>query len=384
MSIFFFVLVSIFTMSAFGLSAIDKAVSAAGIRQSDSLETKIDKALWLLNEKRYFYPEKTPGKLPPPFDVPYQLDSMRTPEQILEQKLGGSCGSSALAFAAMLKASGVPSKDIQIVNSVVNKDLAIICPKAGAPRVQNAQSGASGHVFVAIRFPNEKWKIIDSIDGSRNYERADWYPPEQIQQRMKSEAIEIPQSAFKKLPPSTYGSGLTVFQSWSLEEVPMHTYEQRYDLIASGDLKQSPAICRFTAPAAPPKVFVDKGACPFECCTYRAWSVEKDTDLFDAVDGKKIIGKAKKGQKLTAITGEVHTVPFKVKTNDGNEIYLLTYQGEGFWKVWEKGKVRENVEEDWKPNQAVQSTWWVQIKLNNGTKGWTKETKNFGNQDGCG
>jgi len=248
MKIASFILVNILSMSAFGLSAIEKAVSDADIKQNDSLETKIDKALWLLNEKRYFNPEKTVGKLPPPFDVPYQLDSMRTPEQILKQKLGGSCGSSALAFAAVLKASGVDSKDIQIVNSVVNKDLAIICPKAGLPRVQNARSGAPGHVFVAIRFPDGKWKVINSIGGSRNYERADWYSPEEVQRRIKFEALAVPRAAFKKLPATTYGSGLTVFQSESLDEVPMHSFEQRYDLIASGNLKQSPAICRFTAP----------------------------------------------------------------------------------------------------------------------------------------
>lgn len=248
MKIICFIFASFFSTAAFGLSAIEKAVSDAGIQQTDTLEAKIDKALWLLNEKRYFYPEKPIGKLPPPLDIPYQLDSMRTPEQILEQKVGGSCGSSALAFAAILKASGVASKDIQIVNSVVNKDLAIICPKAGLPRVQNPQSGAPGHVFVAIRFPNNKWKIINSIDGSRNYERADWYAPDEVQRRIKIQALEVPRAAFKELPDSIFGSGLTVFQSWSLDEVRMHTYEQRYDLIASGNVKQSPAICRFTAP----------------------------------------------------------------------------------------------------------------------------------------
>lgn len=243
-----FALIFIFSTSAFGISATEKAVLAAGIKKNDSLETKIDKALWLLNEKRYFYPEKPISNLPPPLDIPYHLDSMRIPEQILAQKIGGSCGSSALAFAAILNLSGVDSKNIQIVNSVVNKDLAIICPNPGSVRVQNPRSGAPGHVFVAIRFSDGNWKIINSIGGSKYYERADWLPPDEVQRRIKFEAIAIPSAAYKKLPANTYGSGLTVFQSWSLEEVPLHTFEQRFDLIASGNLQQSLGICRFTAP----------------------------------------------------------------------------------------------------------------------------------------
>lgn len=136
--------------------------------------------------------------------------------------------------------------------------------------------------------------------------------------------------------------------------------------------------------AEPPKMYVDKGACPFECCTYREWTVTKDTDLFDAVDGKKKVGVAKKGSKVTGVTGEVHTVPLKMKDKEGNEFFLLTYQGEGFWKIWKDGSVKPDVEQDWKEDKRPNSTWWVQIKLKDGTTGWTKEAGNFGNMDSCG
>ncbi len=59
---------------------------------------------------------------------------MRTPEEILSQKVGGLCGSSERALAAMLIASDVLEDYIQIVESVVNQDLKVICPKAGQPR----------------------------------------------------------------------------------------------------------------------------------------------------------------------------------------------------------------------------------------------------------
>jgi len=239
-------LATYFFVSVAGAGAgVHQAFIASGITKADSLEVKIDKALILLNEKRYFMPAK-PIKLPAPFDVSYHLDSLRTPDQILEQKVGGNCGSSARAFAAILVESGVSDNDLQIVESVVNKELAIICPEAGVPRVADPMSGASGHAFVAVRFPNGKWMLINSIDGSRTYERADWISPEDLQRRMKTQAVAVPFEAFKTLPASTYASGLTVFQSWKPSQAPQHTFEQRYDLIASGDLQKLPAICRFT------------------------------------------------------------------------------------------------------------------------------------------
>jgi hypothetical protein len=228
---------------------IQKAYVASGIQKSDSLEVKIDKALILLNEKGYFK-SKNPGqKLPPPFDISYQLDSLRTPEQMLEQKVGGNCGTYSRTFAALLKESGVPDSDMQIVETVMNSELAIICPKAGVPRVANPESGAGGHSFVALKMPNGKWQIINTIDGSRTYERADWYSPEELQSKMKSEAVAVPYEAFKKLPEDLYFSGLTAFQSWKPSEAPMHSFDQRFDLIASGKIEKSLAVCRFTAPA---------------------------------------------------------------------------------------------------------------------------------------
>jgi hypothetical protein len=147
----------------------------------------------------------------------------------------------------------------------------------------------------------------------------------------------------------------------------------------------------------PPKVFVDKGACPFECCTYRQWNVTAETPLFDKVSGTTEIAKAKRGETVQGLTGEVHTVPSKVKikidphgepstteVKDGDTVYVLTYSGEGFWKVWKDGRVVDGVFQSWDKKENPKSTWWVQIKLKNGKTGWTKETAHFGNMDACG
>ncbi|RPJ75597.1 MAG: hypothetical protein EHM20_08685 [Alphaproteobacteria bacterium] len=171
---------------------------------------------------------------------------MRTPEEILSQKIGGSCGSAALAFAAILNFSGVSLNDIQIVEAVLNSDLKLICPVAGKPREQNARTGASGHVFVAVRFSDNRWILINTVDGSKNYSKANWPSPEEVHQTIKDKILAVPFEAYKSAPQSVFSSGLTVFQSWSLNEVPIHTFEQRLDLIASGVINQHPAICRFT------------------------------------------------------------------------------------------------------------------------------------------
>lgn len=156
----------------------------------------------------------------------------------------------------------------------------------------------------------------------------------------------------------------------------------------------------------PPKVYIDQGACPFECCVYREWDVLKDTVLYDEPGGKKIVGKLRKGAKAQAVTGEVHTIPgifvlveqpqkgssFKI----GDVLYPLTNQGEGYVKYWIKGKIRSLYIEQNICNQRTtcygvvkekKSVWWTQIKLPDGKMGWVQMDKNFhnfDNMDSCG
>lgn len=154
-------------------------------------------------------------------------------------------------------------------------------------------------------------------------------------------------------------------------------------------------FCPLVFADTPPSVFIDKGACPFECCTYGEWTVEKDVDLLDEINGRKVVARAKKGEIVRGVTGEVHTIPLKIKVSldstsassselrDGDEVYLLTYQGEGFWKVWKNGKVIDGVFER-EGKERPQSVWWVQIKLKDGKTGWTRRPEDFGNKDACG
>ena len=70
----------------------------------------------------------------------------------------------------------------------------------------------------------------------------------------------------------------------------------------------------------------------------------------------------------------------------GEQFLLLTYLGEGFYKVWYKGQILQSSMEDsqFKKLSEPKSIWWVKIKNRKGQIGWTKLTENFDNMDSCG
>lgn len=152
-------------------------------------------------------------------------------------------------------------------------------------------------------------------------------------------------------------------------------------------------------PQFPPIPYEDQGVCPFECCTYRRWIAAKNTAIqLDRNGNSPALFNINKGEWVSALTGVViTTVPGKAKVlrpttingiqaKNGEIVYLLTYQGEGIYETWYKGK-------KWKPYpdmsaleimESPESTWWVQIKNNKGQVGWSKEPDNFDNRDACG
>ena len=163
--------------------------------------------------------------------------------------------------------------------------------------------------------------------------------------------------------------------------------------------------------AKPPAIYVDKGACPFECCTYRKWKTEKTTVLYaQSNKGAPRIGVVKAGSNVLALTGEVRTAPGKFvikKTHEkyrpGDVLWVYTPLGEGFYKVWFRGKMyQEALEfmsgpyeksipscaetpECWgQLERQMKVEWWVKIKGTNGLIGWTAQAENFSNKDACG
>ena len=79
----------------------------------------------------------------------------------------------------------------------------------------------------------------------------------------------------------------------------------------------------------PPSLYIDKGACPFECCVYRKWKAEKDTLLRARPEkGSKKGGLVQSGVWVQALTGEVHVLPAKlILTKDYNKFE----KGETLW-----------------------------------------------------
>lgn len=66
------------------------------------------------------------------------------------------------------------------------------------------------------------------------------------------------------------------------------------------------------------------GACPFECCTYREWSVDRDTDVFGDYRAKTPAKfHLKRGQKVAALTGVVVTTRLGVGLREQKCVRLM-------------------------------------------------------------
>lgn len=152
--------------------------------------------------------------------------------------------------------------------------------------------------------------------------------------------------------------------------------------------------------SGPRMPYVDNGACPFECCTYREWTVEKPTVAHREMrDSSPVTFRMKKGERVTGVTGTVittragivrvlrNTTLDKVILRRGDNLFLLTYLGEGFSKIWYKGRIFEgdpNDQELFKQIRRPIDVWWVKVKNRGGQIGWSRQPDNFGNKDQCG
>ena len=161
----------------------------------------------------------------------------------------------------------------------------------------------------------------------------------------------------------------------------------------------------------PPSVYVDKGACPFECCSYRKWKTEKTAVAYARPDKRsRVVGRFRAGTDVIALTGEVRTIPGKFvilkqheKYRPGDVLWVYTPLGEGFYKVWFKGRMYdegldymsgpfekshpscEETPNCWgKLERKLQVEWWVKIRSAEGWVGWTDRAENFSNKDSCG
>ena len=167
----------------------------------------------------------------------------------------------------------------------------------------------------------------------------------------------------------------------------------------------------------PPTQYHDYGACPFECCTYRRWSVVANTVLYkQRSESSGVAFQVRKGEHVIGLTGVVITMKvgkaivkkartiginkLKTRVNPGDVLYLLHYEGEGIYKIWFRGRIYEDemptapglitkipIEQREEFIHVVSEpdyVWWVKVKNSHGQIGWSKEDKNFGDMDACG
>lgn len=140
----------------------------------------------------------------------------------------------------------------------------------------------------------------------------------------------------------------------------------------------------------PPNPYIDRGACPFECCLYREWLASKPLSLVDSPEGRRVVARLREGERVTAITGETRSVPLPMRSpvnipeagiHRGNQIFVLHYKGEGIWAVWFGGKLADAEMGNLKT--VPKTEWWAKIRTAQGAVGWVRAEGNFQNQDGC-
>jgi hypothetical protein len=156
----------------------------------------------------------------------------------------------------------------------------------------------------------------------------------------------------------------------------------------------------------PPLPYYDKGACPFECCTYRGWTTNAPVDARAEPNPKaKPVFHLDKNTPVTGVTGVVITdrygvtrltQPAKigegytpkrrtVSLRPGDELYTLHYGGEGAVFFWHQGQTYEEIldEDAVRTVSQPRYVWWVQIRTRDGRIGWTDQTKRFDHMDSC-
>ena len=166
----------------------------------------------------------------------------------------------------------------------------------------------------------------------------------------------------------------------------------------------------------PPSVFINQGACPFECCTYQKWNPRKNITAYEKPDlNAKVLGIFKKGSTVVGLTGVVqaHANPFVVEKQTksinrkhtylpGDTLWAYDYLGEGSFNVWFKGEIYqehlalsannkleghcESGRTDCWGHLAKRynAPWWVKVKSAEGWVGWTDQTEHFAHIDACG
>lgn len=156
----------------------------------------------------------------------------------------------------------------------------------------------------------------------------------------------------------------------------------------------------------PRQPYYDWGRCPFEGCTYQAWTTKKEVIIrAEPSSTAKELFRLHRGQQVEGVTGVVITEkagiveilrPVKLgyskegkgplfNMKAGEKIYLLGWVGEGDGLFWYKGKTYildyDYARKEIRYGSSPQNQWWVKIRDQQGREGWVAEAKNFAHMD---
>lgn len=171
-----------------------------------------------------------------------------------------------------------------------------------------------------------------------------------------------------------------------------------------------------SAQARPAEPYIQRGVCPFECCTYREWVATNSIVVYQTEGSADTLFILQPQESFAAITGNVHLIhlgvvvlkqPFTIAAEDsipelklsaGDSAYVLSYRGEGWYDVWIRGRIR-TLPSFWddrreyprptdRPGRLVrepQDVWWVQVRSRDGRLGWIRmDQAHVGGADACG
>ncbi len=172
-------------------------------------------------------------------------------------------------------------------------------------------------------------------------------------------------------------------------------------------------------PVRPTDPYIARGACPFECCTFREWTVARSVDLYANPNSSTRIARidSHHTHHVRGLTGMVilhpvsHVLRHAIVVNPSvtrkggrsdvtipaaEEIWLLDRLGEGYVHLWWRGKVYDFGILDTDDDQDLAegntlldkadegAVWWVKVRTASGATGWTRDNDAFGDMDSCG
>ncbi|MGE3842667.1 MAG: hypothetical protein AB7I50_13890 [Vicinamibacterales bacterium] len=171
------------------------------------------------------------------------------------------------------------------------------------------------------------------------------------------------------------------------------------------------AGCRSSSGAV---VHEERGLCPFECCTYRTWVVQRDSEVrSDPRDDSPVAFTVRRGEEVAGVTGVVFTVkagravarvPVTVGEGQsalgaGDSVALLAPLGNSEWRFEHAGRIdraripgrgvacfdeaNARVACDIQVAEEPLTVWWANIRTARGEAGWTRYIDDYGNIDAC-